>query len=76
MSRKEANKKIIKLIEKEIEKPFNEDIRFGQLLRNIGVVLEDRNGLPNEPIYWYNEFYLESEELLKRIKKTIKELEW
>jgi len=76
MTRKEANRKIVKIIEKEIESPFNEDIRFGQLMRNIGVVLEDRNGLPNEPIMWYDEFNLESTELLKRIRKTIKKLEW
>jgi hypothetical protein len=48
----------------------NPDWRFSQVLRNAEVVRENRKG--KLPICWLNEFNLESEALLERIKANVK----
>jgi hypothetical protein len=67
MTRLEANKKILALLNAHIEKYPAE--RFSQALLNLGVVV-DWGGDENA---WEDDFYLESEELLKRIgQKEVK----
>jgi hypothetical protein len=61
MTRFEANREIMKRLSKAIKD--NPDQRFGQLLRNLGVVREqgydvDQCGTPPR---WVNEFNTESE---------------
>ena len=63
MTRLEANKKILALLNAHIEKYPAE--RFSQALLNLGVVV-DWGGDENA---WEDDFYLESEKLLERIKE-------
>ena len=71
MSRLEANRAILGVITELVER--YPDQRFGQLMRNYGVIKEIRNDWI--PVAWSNEFNLESDELLKRIVKTTAEIE-
>jgi len=66
VSRQENNRKILALLQHEIE--TQPDVRFGQALRNLGLVSEIiEDGVP---VAWRNEFYLESKGLWERAKKT------
>jgi hypothetical protein len=69
MTRQEANRLIIKLLAEQVEK--DPDIRFGQMLRNVGAVYEYMT--PDDDAVWRDEFYLEPQQLLKRIQQSIKE---
>ena len=62
MTRLEANRLIILILEQYIEE--YPDIRFSQALLNLGVVV-DWDG---DKRAWEDDFYLESEKLLERIK--------
>jgi hypothetical protein len=67
MTRLEANRLIILILEQYIEE--YPDTRFSQALLNLGVVV-DWGG---DERAWEDDFYLESEELLKRIgQKEVK----
>ena len=67
MTRQEANRLIVKILADQVEK--QPDIRFSQLMRNIGVVDED---IIEPKLIWRNEFNLEPLKLLKRIQSKIK----
>jgi hypothetical protein len=64
MTRKEANLEIIRLIHAYAE--TYPDQRFGQILQNIDVVRRSKSASTLE-----DEYYLESEELLKRVALSI-----
>jgi hypothetical protein len=64
MTRKEANLEIIRLIYAYVEN--YPDQRFGQILQNIDVVRRSKSASTLE-----DEYYLESEELLKRVVLSI-----
>lgn len=66
MSRLEANREILRILSERVE--ALPDVRFGQLLRNLTMVLERVDTTTGE-IVWKDEFYLESADLLKRIEK-------
>jgi len=68
MTRQEANKRILEILIEEVN--GQPDIRFGQLLRNLGAISEERE--VDGPMLWANEFYLEPQDLLQRIEKTRK----
>lgn len=65
MTRLKANREIMKMLSKAIRD--NPDARFGQILRNLGVVRITSNldGLPT----WINEFNTESSVTLELMKK-------
>ncbi|KKN98444.1 hypothetical protein LCGC14_0145460 [marine sediment metagenome] len=72
MKRQEANKLLAKMLSELVDK--NPDLRFGQILRNFGFVYETSvkinpqlPAIETETVYWKDEFYLESEDLAKRI---------
>jgi hypothetical protein len=69
MTRQEANREILKQLSKAVK--ANTDQRFGQLLRNLGLVTEVRNG-EGTPTHWINEFNTESVAILERMTK----IEW
>lgn len=45
------------------------DMRFGQILQNFGFIKPNRPANPERMIDWQNEFYVESDEILKRVKR-------
>ena len=65
MTRLIANQKIVEKIQQMMyEYP---DLRFGQILRNLGIVKEIE--VPEKSCwYWKNDFYTESETILNRIE--------
>jgi len=67
-NRLEENRELIKLLSELVEK--NPSERFHQILRNNGFITEYRDDT-NMPVYWENEFYLESENLLNRVKQIL-----
>lgn len=70
MDRQSANARLVTILaDAVIRYP---DQRFGQLLRNLGFVLETAH-LPNAKM-WSNEFYMEPQELLKRVEKELEKL--
>jgi hypothetical protein len=84
MTRLEANREILKILSEQIEKQPN--VRFWQLLSNLQVVKSEKEFLPGEAskapdgsyystlfftIKILDEFYLESEPLLSRIKEHL-----
>lgn len=73
MNRLEANKRILKYLEECIEK-YPEQ-RFGQILQNYAFIRPHRPAKENNMIDWKNEFYMESDELLKRVKQRIEDME-
>jgi hypothetical protein len=60
----ECGIKILELAAKELVK--QPSLKLGQLLINIGVVLEANDGP-----YWVDEFNLETKELLVRVEETL-----
>ena len=62
-----SNKEILKRLAKAVKE--NPDQRFGQLLRNLDVIVEIRNqqGIPS---YWQNDFNTESVAILGRMMKA------
>lgn len=63
MDRKVANREIMKRLAKAVE--LNPEVRFGQLLSNLGLVKEFR--FLDDNTAWFNEFNTESEATLKRM---------
>lgn len=73
MTRAEANFKLIQeLITLTVKYP---DQRFSQLLQNYGFIKPHRAVKDPGRIEWQNEFYLEGEDLLKRVKQRIEDME-
>ena len=71
MTRQEANRELLKILEQTIES--QPDIRFSQALRNAGfvkeVVFESPSSRWENVIYWQDEFNLEPQVLLTRVQK-------
>lgn len=68
MTRQEANIKIATLLLERANAYPTE--RWGQLLRNVGVIVQGPNDATGKPT-WVNSFNEESEITLKRIKSTL-----
>jgi hypothetical protein len=68
MTRKEANMEIIRLLVNCIN--MAPDQRFGQLLRNTGVIIDRMESGDNSP-KWMNHFNEEPQAMLERMKKEI-----
>jgi hypothetical protein len=68
VTRKEANMEIIRLLVIQINQ--QRDVRFGQLLRNAGVIVDISND--EGPPRWSNHFYEESDKMLERMVKNLK----
>ncbi len=50
-------------------------MRFSQILQNFGFVKAERPAHPDQRISWQNEFYMEPQDVLKRVKQRIKDRE-
>jgi len=69
MTRLEANRKILEILKVMVE--TYPDQRFGQMMRNVDVVREVKIDTKEfTGLVWIDEFNLESEELLNRIKNS------
>lgn len=62
------NRELVKLLSELVEN--NPSERFHQILRNNGFITEHIDE-HNMPVYWENEFYLESENVLNRVKQIL-----
>jgi hypothetical protein len=62
MTRQDANLKIVKKIWQAYKD--HQDWRFGQILRNLGVIREIRDPKTGAPEVWVNEFNTESVQIL------------
>ena len=71
MTRLEANRELIKLLAGYSEQ--YPDQRFSQILQNLWIVKPERPAHPDLGISWQNEFYMESEDLLKRVVRKMKD---
>lgn len=52
------------------------DMRFSQILLAFGFVKQTRPARPEARIDWQDEFYMESEVVLKRVKQRIEDVEF
>lgn len=80
-SRQEINRQILKIIGMAVEQWPEQ--RFGQILRNLGVVeqtglmrVSNHGKIAREENYWYNEFMTEPEYTLARIMENVDKLKW
>ncbi len=73
MNRQIANEDLLKELEQLIKK--YPDQRFSQILSNYGFIKPQRPTKDLGRISWQNEFYVESEELLERVKRRIEDME-
>lgn len=69
MNRQRYNLELIDLLEMMVAK--HPELRMGQILTMYGVIDYDKEALFSPK--WKNEFYLESEDLLERVKKKFNE---
>lgn len=72
MTKLQANKELLKLLTELIE--ANPDLRLGQILQVYQFVRPEQATKPELCINWQNEFYTESEVILRRVLQTIKNL--
>jgi len=70
MDRQSANARLVAILADAVVR--YPDQRFGQLLRNLGFVLETAH-LPNAKL-WCNEFYLEPQKLLERVERELEKI--
>lgn len=49
-------------------------MRFSQVLQNYGFIKPERPAKPDARISWQNEFYVEPQEVLKRVKRYVENL--
>lgn len=68
MTRKVANLEIMNELSEYLAQ--NPTMRFGQALRNIGIIVDVSN--PEGAPKWTNHFYEESDDMLKRVLKEKK----
>ena len=73
MTREEANWKLINLLQYLQYK--HPDLRFSQILQNFAFIKPQRPVKNKGEQSWQNEFYLEGEDLLKRVEKRIEDVE-
>jgi hypothetical protein len=72
MTRKEANLQILAKITEHVM--LNPDIRFGQTLRNLGVIVDFMGIGPLEgSVQWSNHFNEEPTSMLKRMEEKEKQ---
>lgn len=73
MTRQEANLQLVTILQEIIQN--NPDLRFSQILYNFHFVHKLRpvnpQTLEEYSYQWQNEFYLESERLLKRVQEKV-----
>lgn len=67
MTRKNANMEILRLIAMEVNQ--HPDLRFGQILRNMDVIIEAREAHSG---FWENTFYEEPHITLERMIDQLK----
>lgn len=67
MTRQEANKEILTTLTNAMH--LYPDARFGQILQFLNITISKINNDFNT--YWVDEYYLESEELLKRMTRDL-----
>lgn len=74
MTRQEANLELLKIMEMLIN--TQTDMRFSQILLAYGFVKQERPAKPKEerPISWQDEFFMEPEKVLKRVKQRWKDI--
>jgi hypothetical protein len=65
--RRDANRELVRSLSEWVE--AHPDMRFGQILRNAGVVKELPLPRGLAGVVWADEFNLEPTELLKRVRK-------
>lgn len=72
-TRTEANLELLNLLGDYIMNHPTQ--RFGQILRNLGVIREIRSGFAPDsmPPQWVNDFNTESTEILRRVRASIQE---
>jgi hypothetical protein len=74
MTRLEANRELLKILTEAVEK--FPDGRFGQILSMLRMVTHTRpvsqKTADSYQVEWKDEFYLESKELLTRVKTTFR----
>jgi hypothetical protein len=71
MTRKEANLQILgRLIQYALDAP---DQRFGQILRNSGMIVDFQDPPGEGEPKWFNHFNEESESILKRMEEAAKQ---
>lgn len=63
-----ANRDLANLVKTLVEQ--NPTMRFHQILRNFGFIVEDRSN-PDGPPVWMNGFYEEPMKTLERVKREI-----
>lgn len=71
--RQEANHELIEILTAQVKARPSE--RFGQILRNCGFIKENMKFHETGNFYpdgWSNEFNTEPQEILKRVKETLK----
>lgn len=51
------------------------EMRFSQILLAFGFVKQERPARPEARISWQDEFYLEPDKILERVRKRIKDVE-
>lgn len=77
MTRQQANYQLVNLLHKLVEE--NPQLRLGQILQAYNYVevlkmdIKHDSGAVEPFIYWNNEFYLEPQELLKRVEQKLYE---
>lgn len=73
MTRLDCNKDLLALLEDLID--AYPDQRFSQILQNYGFIKPGRPVKDPGRIYWQNEFNIEPDELLERVKRRIEDME-
>lgn len=66
MTRKEANLAILAKLTEHVM--LNPDTRFGQALRNLGVIVDFKDPIKDGPPEWMNHFNEEPVSMLKRME--------
>lgn len=69
MTRQEANRELSDILSYLVEK--HKDLRFGQILLTYRFVKQERSAKPELRISWQDEFYMEPEEVLKRVRRAL-----
>ena len=71
MTRKEANLELIRQLKHYVT--MNPDMRLGQALRNIGIIVDFQDPPGEGEPKWANHFNEEPQKMLERVIKTKKE---
>ena len=74
MNRYRANSELLMILGELIQQ--NPDLRFGQILQGYGFIKCERPAKAESRIGWQNEYYVEPDVLLERIKQRIRDYEF